>query len=257
MLTRGPWPDPPHFPRAYCRRLRLTPPRRSLSGILGNIFWPHPHRSGLEGRCCLQTHFQSRDELLFALMASCTIPLVTHKASLMHYGGYDFYDGGFTRNWPALTQEKATIQTIYVSPFTGPEFHICPQQSVNSSSFGEEAAVKGTGATKQLNDMFPATLITQNHKVYVDADQVSRGITALFPDARDSLLRLSQDGEFRAHLGVIISKSACAAPHSAAVYRLAIPTHVSSYVMRYSYGKKNSIDNLFTSLTKLGSLSSE
>jgi len=68
------------------------------------------------------SRFNSREDLVDALICSCFIPLFSGQ-QVPKYCGKKFLDGGFTNQLPVLDKE-----TIKISPFSGKMKNICPRE---------------------------------------------------------------------------------------------------------------------------------
>lgn len=128
------------------------------------------------------SQFDSRDELIQVLLASCYIPLYGGM-TVPVYKGEKWFDGGFSDNLPVFESGK----TIRVSPFCG-NFEICPHD-------------------KQSYNWFKTTL-GKNMEVVVNFRNMERGFQALFPPSSKDLHKIYKHGYSDAlnFLGVCVSK---------------------------------------------------
>lgn len=128
------------------------------------------------------SEFDSRNELIQVLLASCYIPLYGGM-SVPLYRGEKWLDGGFSDNLPMFESGR----TIRVSPFSG-DFDICPDDKHSYKWF--------------------KTQLGKNMDVLVNLKNVERGFQALFPPSEKELQRVYRCGYNDAlrFLGVRVSK---------------------------------------------------
>ncbi|XP_033121151.1 patatin-like phospholipase domain-containing protein 4 [Anneissia japonica] len=113
------------------------------------------------------SQFESRDELIQALLCSCFIPVYSGMKTPT-FRGKKCMDGGMSWNQPAMPSGK----TIFVSPFCGTKQQICPRDET----------------------WFDLSYDIFGHSFKFSAQNVVRGVQALFPPHRSVLEKYYQKG---------------------------------------------------------------
>ncbi|XP_076153594.1 patatin-like phospholipase domain containing 3 [Alosa pseudoharengus] len=119
-----------------------------------------------DGKNILVSNFNSKEELIQALICSCFIPVYCGLFP-PSFRGVRYVDGGISDNLPQAGQKK----TISISPFSG-ESDICPRDS--STSFHE--------------------LCLTNTSIQMNLDNMFRLSRALFPPEPTVLAEMCQNG---------------------------------------------------------------
>lgn len=118
------------------------------------------------GRNLLVSQFNSRDELLKALLASSFVPFYAGLKPV-EFRGETWVDGGFTDSLPILPSGR----TITVSPFSGPQ-DVCPVHRGRSHRH----------------------LHLANMKVMFSVENIKRLNRALFPPSHKEMKRFHEEG---------------------------------------------------------------
>eukprot|EP01097_Dermamoeba_algensis_P008493 TRINITY_DN5690_c0_g1_i1.p1 TRINITY_DN5690_c0_g1~~TRINITY_DN5690_c0_g1_i1.p1 ORF type:complete len:328 (-),score=60.77 TRINITY_DN5690_c0_g1_i1:62-1045(-) len=87
--------------------------------LSGKLFLSLTEIDGWRVKNRIVNHFESKQDLVSLLMASCYVPLYWEKG--VEYQGKTFIDGGFTNNQPVLSPETVTI-----CPYHYSDAHIRP-----------------------------------------------------------------------------------------------------------------------------------
>ncbi|XP_031566532.1 patatin-like phospholipase domain-containing protein 4 isoform X2 [Actinia tenebrosa] len=112
------------------------------------------------------SEYESKDELMKVLLASCYIPFYV-GLDFPEFKGQRWFDGGFTDNLPIPPQGD----TILVSPFSG-NSHISPQD-----------------ASKPLSEFY-----WRKMHVLVNKENAKRGLNVLYPPRIDGVDKLYSAG---------------------------------------------------------------
>jgi len=141
--------------------LSLLPPDSHLA-LSGRL---HVSLTNLSNRPFTNTivsHFPTRDHLISSLLCSCYLPLISgpNPPSIQ---GERFLDGGITQQFPT-----SLIPAIRVSPFSGTEKEICPQDPPGPSvTFAGENVLLSRANTRRGYDAFRCLTYDQVKK-YTD-----------------------------------------------------------------------------------------
>ncbi|XP_072035086.1 patatin-like phospholipase domain-containing protein 4 [Amphiura filiformis] len=109
----------------------------------------------------LLSEFDTREELIQALLCSCYIPVYCGY-TMPTYRGKKYIDGGLTQNMPTFSSGS----TVCISPFSGPLQQICPNDNPwYQNLYG----------------------IVAGHSFQINTQNIVRGFQALFPPNHDIL----------------------------------------------------------------------
>jgi len=108
------------------------------------------------------SHFPTRDHLISSLLCSCYLPLISGP-SPPSIQGERFLDGGITQQFPT-----SLIPAIRVSPFSGAEKEICPQdqQGLGSVTVSGENVVLSRANVRRGYDAFRYLSYDQVYEYY-------------------------------------------------------------------------------------------
>eukprot|EP00937_MAST-01D_sp_MAST-1D-sp2_P002530 g2530.t1 len=99
--------------------------------------------------------FRTRAALVDAVVASSSIPAVTSPLRPPLLGDAYVVDGGLSRNWPSLPGAQ---QTVFVSPFPGPDFDVCPRFGARAPRVPVQPRPWGGGGARMRVALDPSVL---------------------------------------------------------------------------------------------------
>jgi len=141
--------------------LSLLPPDSHLT-LSGRLHVSLTNFSNRPFTNAIVSHFPTRDHLISSLLCSCYLPLISGP-SPPTIQGERFLDGGITQQFPT-----SLIPAIRVSPFSGTEKEICPQDLPGLASVtlsGENVLLSRANARRGY-DAFHCLSYDQVHEYY-------------------------------------------------------------------------------------------
>lgn len=198
-----------------------------------------------DGKSVIVSQFNSRQDLLDALLCACFIPgfsgILPPK-----FHGVRYMDGAFSDNLPTLDEN-----TVTVSPFGG-ESDICPRddtaQIFHVSIWSMEASQLNTFALPMLIT-FPSPLQVNlaNTSIEISKQNVYRFVRILFPPKLEILSNMCQQGFDDAlhflHRNNLISCTRCLAIQSTFVLSKQTPEHYDPECSTCSVHRIESLDD--------------
>ncbi|KAJ8982979.1 hypothetical protein NQ317_001419 [Molorchus minor] len=161
-----------------------------------------------DGKNVVVTQFDSREELIQALLASAFIPFFSGLIP-PKYKGVRYMDGGYSDNLPTLDEN-----TITVSPFCG-ESDICPRDDSSQLFHNED---KGTSREALVYLISHNCINIANTSIELSRHNIYRMIRILFPPRPEVLSNMCKQGFDDAlrflHRNNLISCTRCLAVQS-------------------------------------------